>query len=289
MTLIPGADAEVLDAQVAYHLNADVDVVLVTDAASGDAAETLERYLRDGHVVKSPSAAGLPARAADEHGADWVIDALAGEFWWPRGEGLKDVLMAIPPRYTIVQGLARPFVSRPDGAASFAEYLTARRPVEQDLASEQAAEQRLLRPVYRGRPGPARAGQVPLRAWYPIEVFQFPSGGEPRVGDEELSQAVVAGTLVVDERLRDALRVLRSGQAYSLPADARSKLTFKSPDVVDDAAYAVECAAVGEVDLLRLDGHIRELEARIAFLEARFWPRVLRSLSRLGGATRSRS
>jgi hypothetical protein len=45
---------------------------------------------------------------------------------------------------------------------------------------------------------------------------------------------------------------------------------------------------VGEFDLLRLDRHIRELEARIAFLEARFWPRVLRSLSRLGGAARVR-
>jgi hypothetical protein len=58
--------------------------------------------------------------------------------------------------------------------------------------------------------------------------------------------------------------------------------------VVDDAAYAVECAAVGEVDLLRLDRHIRELEARIAFLEAQLWPRVLRLLSRLGGAARVR-
>ena len=41
-----------------------------------------------------------------------MIDSHAGEFWWPRGEGLKDVLIAIPPRYTIVQALARPFVSR---------------------------------------------------------------------------------------------------------------------------------------------------------------------------------
>jgi hypothetical protein len=43
------------------------------------------------------------------------------------------------------------------------------------------------------------------------------------------------------------------------------------------------------VDLLRLEKHVRDLEAWIAFLEARFWPRVLRSLSRLGGAARSRS
>jgi hypothetical protein len=289
MTLTPGADAEVLDAQIAYHLNADVDVVLAADAASQDAAEALECYVRDGHVVKAPSAGGLPARAVDEHGADWVIDSRAGEFWWPRGEGLKDVLIAIPPRYTIVQALARPFVSRQDGSGSFADRMTVRRPVEQDLDGEQGAEKRLLRPIYRGRPGPGRGSQVPLRAWYPIEVFQFPARGEPGVGEEELSRGVAAGTLVVDERLRDSLRALRHGQGFRLPADGVSALTFKSPDVVDDAAYAVECAAVGEVDLLRLDRHIRELEARIAFLEARFWPRVLRSLSRLVGAARSRS
>ena len=57
MTLTPGADAEVLDAQIAYHLNAGVDVVLTAAAASQDAEEALERYVRDGYVVKAPSAA----------------------------------------------------------------------------------------------------------------------------------------------------------------------------------------------------------------------------------------
>lgn len=288
MTLTPGADAEVLDAQIAYHLNAGVDVVLTRTAASQDAEEALERYVRDGYVVKAPSAGdALADRAVGEHGGDWVIDSHAGEFWWPRGEGLKDVLIPIPPRYTIVQALARPFVSRHDGPGSFEDRMTVRRPVEHDLDGEEA-ETRLLRPIYRGRLGPGRGGQVPLRAWYPIEVFQFPARGEPGVGEEELSRGVAEETLVVDERLRDALRSLRGGQGFRLPADGVSALTFRSPDVVDDAAYAVECAAVGEVDLLRLDRHIRELEARIAFLEARFWPRVLRSLSRIGGAARVR-
>ena len=30
--------------------------------------------------------------AATELGADWVIHSDADEFWWPRGESLKDVL-----------------------------------------------------------------------------------------------------------------------------------------------------------------------------------------------------
>jgi hypothetical protein len=282
MTLTPGADAEVLDAQIAYHLNAGVDVVLTAAAPSQDAEEALERYVRGGYVVKTSSGAG-PSQAAD-----WVVDSDAGEFWWPRGEGLKDVLIAIPPRYTIVQALARPFVSRVDGGGSFEDRMTVRRRVEHGSDGEHGVETRLLRPIYRGRPGPGRSGQVPLRAWYPVEVFQFPASGEPGVGEEELSRGIAEESLVVDERLRDALRSLRGGQGFRLPADGVSALTFRSPNVVDDAAYAVECAAVGEVDLLRLDRHIRELEARIAFLEAQLWPRVLRLLSRLGGAARVR-
>jgi hypothetical protein len=53
------------------------------------------------------------------------------------------------------------------------------------------------------------------------------------------------------------------------------------PSVVDDASYAIECAALGEVDIVSLDRHISELERRIAALEARFWPTVRRKLRRL--------
>jgi hypothetical protein len=109
------------------------------------------------------------------------------------------------------------------------------------------------------------------------------------VEGDELSRGLEEGALVVDERLRDALHVLRPaagetsppGREFLLPAEASGRLTFRIPDIVDDAAYAVDCAAVGEVDLARLDRHIRELEDRIAWLEDRLWPRVLRTLSRL--------
>ena len=131
--------------------------------------------------------------------------------------------------------------------------MTVRRPVEHGSDGEQGAETRLLRPIYRGRPGPGRGGQVPLRAWYPVEVFQFPRAESRASAKRNCLAASPRRTLVVDERLRDALRALRDGQGFRLPADGVSALTFRSPDVVDDAAYAVECAAVGEVDLLRLD------------------------------------
>ena len=51
----------------------------------------------------------LARLAATEHGADWVIHSDADEFWWPRGDSLKDVLTSIPARYGIVRALLRHF------------------------------------------------------------------------------------------------------------------------------------------------------------------------------------
>ena len=108
--------------------------------------------------------------------------------------------------------------------------------------------------------------RVPLRAWYPIEVFRYPTEGAVCTarGSRPVSRD---GSLVVDTRLRDAL--------------ADGTTSFPVPSIVDDSSYAVECAAVGEVDLVRLDRQIRDLELRIAELEARFWPRVRQTLRRI--------
>ncbi|HEU0246199.1 MAG TPA: hypothetical protein VFR38_03865, partial [Gaiellaceae bacterium] len=124
--------------------------------------------------------------------------------------------------------------------------------------------------------------RVPLRAWYPIEVFVFPEHASD-TEEARLDERVASGELVVDTRLADALRGLRdeSSGRFALTTGGERRIVFPVPTVVDDASYAVECAAVGEVDLVRLDRHIRELELRIAALEARFWPSVRRALRRL--------
>jgi hypothetical protein len=210
--------------------------------ASPDELQTQIDYHRAAGVDEVVTAPGVVVDA------DWVIAARAGEFWWPRGESLKDVLAPIPPRYTIVQGLVRE-LAPPE--------LTRRSTVEE----LRAAGRTLLRPVRRRG---VDVREVPLRAWYPLEVFSV------RAGD------VVASASVEDTRLRDALQRLRSGGPISFP----------TPDIVDDAAYAVECAAVGEVDLPRLEAYVAELEQRVAFLEQRLWPRVLRAAS--GVARRGR-
>jgi hypothetical protein len=265
-------EADFAEANVRFHLSAGVDLVMVAvgDDRAGDALRSLGDRVR---VERREGSDGelrtlLARQAISEEGADWVISGEAREFWWPRGENLKEVLAPIPERYTIVQGLRRDF-ARPAGEGSFAERATLRPSLERAPPSVRRA---LLRPVFRADPEVVVTGDgavelqrnVPLRAWYPIEVLRFPPDTEHR-DDEEL---------VEDTRLRDALQALQAGE---------SPLRFRVPDIVEDARYAVECAAVGEVDLPRLEQYVTELEQRIEWLEQRFWPRVLRRVARIAG------
>jgi hypothetical protein len=282
MTLVVRDESDVVEKQIAYHLEAGVDFVL---AAIGEASQQTVallapyeqdgslRLLTEGEGGDAESRTRMARLAATDFDADWVVNAEAAEFWWPRGESLKDVLAPIPPRYTIIQGLRRQFVASSGDGEIFSERMTRRRPV----SSEPGAKPSLaLRPVHRADPNVfvhpdgsvTVSRQVPLRAWYPLEVFEFANRARKSAEPTE--------ALVQDTRLRDALRSLRDTGGIS----------FRTPDVVDDAAYAVECAAVGEVDLPRLEQYVSELEQRVGWLEQRFWPRFLRTAARLVGRGR---
>lgn len=281
MTVVSGR-SETLDAHIAFHLNAGVDVVIAHAAEPDDAVtDVLGSYERDGHVRRAlGSLTELARLAVAEHGAEWIFSSTPDEFWWPRGESLKEVLAVIPPRYALVQALVREFGGSP-ATGFFAEDRTSRTTLLESDQSQRRALASQLRPVYRATrnieidPGDWTLGgsRVPLRAWYPIEVFHFPA-----------LPAVSEPGLVEDMRLRDALRKLRENAdnagSFLLPVDDVGRIAFPVPNVVDDASYAIECAAVGEVDLVRLDRQIRDLEARITELEAGFWPRITRRLAR---------
>jgi len=304
MTLVPDGDAALVDAQICFHLNAGVDFVIADTRESGDGTcDVLESFVRSGFLRLLDERSDLPesdlhthmARlAATEHDADWLISSGTDEFWWPRAESLKELLLPIPPRYTIVQALVREFVPSAGDGGLLGDRMTLRRTV-QPMDGPSDSFESMLRPVFRAHPdlvvGPERIGsvrRVPLRAWYPIEVFRIPRSDAELVGDDELTHGLGSGTLVTDTRLRDALRTLQvdadgspPSSRFALPEGGASRLALHSPDIVDDAAFAVECAEVGEVDLTILEHHIDDLERRIAWLEERFWPRVLRRFSRM--------
>jgi hypothetical protein len=91
------------------------------------------------------------------------------------------------------------------------------------------------------------------------------------VSDEELDRGVAQGRLVVDTRLRDALRRL---------AESGGPLDFPLPTLVDDAEYAVEAAVLGEADVVRLQRRLDELERRLQTVEQRLPRRAYRKFTR---------
>jgi hypothetical protein len=295
ITAVAGGDADALDAQLAFHLAAgashavltahepspEIDTVLERHRANASVHVTRER----GPVREAEWRTRMARLAATELNVDWVVNLRAGEFWWPRAETLGQALFAIPPRYTVVHGLVRRFVVRSGEGVPW-ERETLRESLLRP-GTEPPTLDAALRATHRALPEieltgvgqPVGRGHVPLRGWYPLEVLTFPTGGAgrpTRLQPDAVEAGLADGSLAVDTRLADALTALAAGRALDL----------RPPDIVEDAAYAVECAAVGEVDTTRLVARLDELEARIAQLEQGLRARVVRRLSRLAGGGR---
>ena len=337
MTLRTRDEADIVDAQIAFHLNAGVDFVVATDHRSVDGTtDILERYARQGYLHLSHEhademhegewATRMSRLAASEFGADWIIPSDADEFWWPRGGSLKEVLTSIPERYGIVRALLRQFVPRPDDDTFFAERMTARVSMSSPINDPTSLFRPNLKSIHRGDPNVTLSGGahtlhdspfVPMRGWYPIEFLHFPIrsyeqcerkyrnlqsslGTRRNAYYEEVQQALEAGTLrqfyeslviddvalerglsdgslIVDARLRDVLRTLRSTQNGGFSLDG---VAFPRPTVVDEAAYAVDVAALGEADVVRMQRRLDELEQRVAAVEGGLFGRLVRRFGR---------
>jgi len=321
VTVLARDEADVIDAQVAFHLNAGADFVIATDNNSQDGTtEILERYEREGvlHLIREPAeglrqgewVTRMARLAATEHAADWVINTDADEFWWPRGGSLKEVLAAVPDRYGIVQGFWRSFVPRPDDGASFAERMTARLSQQAPINDPTSFYRPVVKVAHRGDPNVtvargnhalAESKFLTLTTWHPIEVLHFPLRSQAQwmrkvqlqgdaftkhiersgtgyhlkgydalqsgrieeqhqslvVDDTALEQGIGDGTMVIDTRLRDAMRRIHSGE----------QLTFPLPSLADDAEYAVEAAALTEAYAVRAQRRLDGIEQRLHSLE----------------------
>ena len=193
MTLLARDEADIVDAQIAFHLHAGVDFVIAMDNRSDDGTtEILERYERAGvlHLLHEDGddmrqqewVTGMARLAAAEFGADWVINADADEFWWPRGGGLKEVLSLVPDRFGVVRGCWRHFLPRAEGDADFAERMTVRLCVPAhsgDKSTIYHAHQKVAHradpevEIERGNHNAIGRRLEPLRGWHPIEVLHF--------------------------------------------------------------------------------------------------------------------
>ena len=334
LTLLARNEADVVDANVAFHLNAGVDFVIATDNGSEDGTtEILESYADRGyaHLIREPGrdmrqgewVTRMARLAAREFAADWVIHGDADEFYWPHASNLKDVLAAIPWRFGTVRTFVRTFLLRPDDGAFFAERMNVRLSTQAPINDPASIFRPGAKIIHRADPNISLgdgthtfqgAELLPLRGWYPIELLHFPfrtrtqtekkfvnashawsrnpnrppphyyvkaysAIQEDRLGefldsltitDEDLARGLEDGSLVVDNRLRDALVTLHDGEQASRfrIVSGGSGLRIAPPDLLEETRYAVEAAVLEEADVARMQRRIDELDARIAALEA---------------------
>ena len=138
MTLLVRDEADIVDAQIAFHLDAGVDFVVATDNRSQDGTtDVLERYAREGylHLVReagedlrqSEWVTRMARLAATDFGADWVLNTDADEFWFPRGGDFRSLFagrsLALRCRARSVEELRpaagrRPLLRRADDGAA---------------------------------------------------------------------------------------------------------------------------------------------------------------------------
>ena len=195
MTLLARDEADILDAQLSYHLSAGVDFVIAIDNDSQDGTtDILESYARQGclHLIRehrdlvanaSEWRSRMARLAACEFEADWVMSSDADEFWWPRGGSLKEVLAAVPEQYGIVQAFWRSFVPRPDDDAFFADRMIVRLSQQAPINDPTSFYRPVIKVAHRADPHVLVAcgnhtffdsSFLPLATWHPLEVLHFP-------------------------------------------------------------------------------------------------------------------
>jgi hypothetical protein len=271
MTLLVRDEADIVDAQIAFHLDAGVDFVVATDNRSDDGTtEILERYEREGtlHLIREPGedlrqtewVTRMARMAATAFGADWVFNTDADEFWWPRGGDFRELFASVPDRFGVVRGAWRNFVPRPDDDRFFAERMTAR------LCSPSFHPHPLsihFKSAHRGAPdvrvgrgnheafGP---GLVALRGWYPIEILHFPVRSLAHCMRKYVTQFVALERNAekgIPGHMADAYRAYRAGTLEG----------FYAPLVVGDR----ELERRIELGELAIDTRLRDRLAALGF------------------------
>lgn len=308
-TLVVRDEADIVDAQIGYHLDAGVDLVLATDHDSRDGTrEILESYRRrgvlrlfneEGEMRESVWRTRMARLAATEHGADWIINTDADEFWMPRRGTLKEALGAVPAELGVVWAITRHFLPRPGDVGSFADRMTVRLSATAPLNDPTSPYRPHAKAAHRADPEivvlfgshDVVTKLAPLRGWYPVDVLHFPfrtreqyerKGVRRAHGDKPLGQYVKAYDASERGRVEDFFGVLtvddetlaRGRQNGSLVVDTRLRDALQgvagpaSPRA-EEARAAAESAALTEANVVRTCRRLDVLAARLSAVEQR--------------------
>ena len=192
MTLLVRDEADIVDAQIAFHLDAGVDFVVATDNRSRGRHDGDPRALRArGAPAPHPRAGRRPApeRVGDadgaprgdrlrrglgaQHGRRRVLVAAGGDFR-ALFAAVPDALRRRPRRVAQLRAAPRrrPVLRRAHDRAALPAVVPS--PSAQH-ALQVGASRRRGRPRRPRQPrGVRRRASSPLRGWYPIEILHFP-------------------------------------------------------------------------------------------------------------------
>jgi hypothetical protein len=121
MTLLVRDNADIVAANMDFHLAMGVDHIVVTDNGSEDETrDIVHAYVRRGvaTLIDEPAddfdqsawVTRMARRAANELSAGWVINSDVDEFWWPLEGDLKSVFSAVPHRYGMISAARTNFL-----------------------------------------------------------------------------------------------------------------------------------------------------------------------------------
>lgn len=270
MALRAGADQEVFAANLAFHLRAGIDVIVVWADASEHAASLAEGLQLDERVRLAPSTASASSTAArrwtaDEVAADWLIESESHEFWWPRFSSIHDALAAVPPGFNAAQAVVRTlFATAAEGP--FEERVTMR------LSPRAPSLDEHWQPLRRFAVRTDAIWSDPadydvLWGYYPFEVLRLAENGRADPS-EETRRALELGVLLPDDRLQNVLRRLRTTPPEpSAFSSIGEPLAFPSPTPAEDAVFALEAAVLDDLELSLARQQLDVISRRLATIE----------------------
>jgi len=236
ITLVVRNEAEIIEANLDYHLAQGVDFALVTDHGSDDGtSEILARYERKGlaQVIRddreghrqSERVNRMVRIAAEQYSADWVINSDADEFWWPLAGNLRDVFESIPDEFGQIAVQLRHFLPLADDSGEFHARLLYRESQSLDLADAPAMPKVAHRPREDVRVAPGNHalfvdGLRMVPAAELIEILHFPMRSFPQFKHKVLQTGIGYEQLGPDslEVGRDQLAFLEMYRSGELPA-----------------------------------------------------------------------
>jgi hypothetical protein len=215
LTILARDEADILDANLAYHLNRGVDFIVATDNNSSD--ETIgifEEYERMGylHLIREPGedyaqsawVSRMAHLAATEFHADWIMHGDADEFWWPREGSLKDILASIPEQYGVFYAHRLDFIPRPVEDGFFADRMVVRTQFPDKMTVAHRGDPDVV--VGQGNHRLDETSMAVAPPWYGIDVLHFPHRSY-----SQFERKIVVGGRTGVKHWRNAHELLEGG------------------------------------------------------------------------------